>query len=76
MSMVISRSRGGATSRTASTDHTSILRMIEWRWKLPPLSVRDAHANNLAAVRDFRHRNVHAPKITAPRFVGRACPAA
>jgi phospholipase C len=57
-------------------DHTSILRMIEWRWNLPPLSVRDAHANNLAAVLDFGHRNLHAPKITAPRVVGRACPAA
>ena len=55
-------------------DHTSILRMIEWRWNLRPLSVRDAHANNLAAVLDFRHRNLHAPKITAPRVAGRACP--
>jgi phospholipase C len=55
-------------------DHTSILRMIEWRWNLRPLSVRDAHANNLAAVLDFQHRNLHAPKITAPRVVGRACP--
>jgi phospholipase C len=55
-------------------DHTSILRMIEWRWKLPPLSVRDAHANNIAAVLDFRHRNLHAPRITAPMVVGQACP--
>lgn len=29
-------------------DHTSILKMIEWRWGLDPLSVRDASANNLA----------------------------
>jgi phospholipase C len=28
-------------------DHTSILRLIESRWGLPPLSVRDAEANNL-----------------------------
>jgi phospholipase C len=30
-------------------DHTSVLRLIEWRWNLEPLSVRDASANNLAA---------------------------
>jgi phospholipase C len=54
-------------------DHTSILRMIEWRWNLKPLSVRDAHANNFAAVLDFKHRNLHAPTITAPLVVGKPC---
>jgi phospholipase C len=39
-------------------DHTSVLRMIEWRWSLEPLTVRDATATNLAEVLDF----------TAPRF--------
>jgi phospholipase C len=34
-------------------DHTSILRMIEWRWSLEPLTVRDATANNLAEALDF-----------------------
>ena len=29
-------------------DHTSVLRMIEWRWGLAPLTVRDETANNLA----------------------------
>jgi phospholipase C len=47
--------------------------MIEWRWNLPGLSVRDAHANNIAAVLDFRHRSLHAPRITAPVVVGQAC---
>ena len=28
-------------------DHTSILKMIEWRFGLQPLSVRDAAARNL-----------------------------
>jgi phospholipase C len=56
-------------------DHTSILRLAEWRWGLEPLTERDATANNLAAALDFRHRNLHAPKITAPKFlVGAACP--
>jgi phospholipase C len=34
-------------------DHTSVLRMIEWRWNLEPLTVRDATANNIAEVLDF-----------------------
>jgi phospholipase C len=55
-------------------DHTSILRMIEWRWKLPPLSVRDARANNLARVLDFKHRNLTAPRIRTGVVVGKSCP--
>ena len=54
-------------------DHTSILKMIEWRWNLQPLSVRDATANNIANVLDFKHRNLTAPRITAPFVVGQAC---
>jgi phospholipase C len=34
-------------------EHCSILRMIEWRWNLPALSVRDRNARNLAEVFDF-----------------------
>ncbi|MET8451905.1 alkaline phosphatase family protein [Streptomyces sp. NPDC005209] len=45
-------------------DHTSVLKMIEWRHGLPPLTVRDAAANNLAEVLDFSS----APVITAPRY--------
>jgi phospholipase C len=44
-------------------DHTSILKMIEWRFGLPPLSVRDNTANNLAEV-----LNLAAPDVTAPAF--------
>ena len=45
-------------------DHTSILNMIEWRWGLEPLTVRDATANNLAHVLDF-----NGPKdLTAAQF--------
>jgi phospholipase C len=39
-------------------EHTSILRMIEWRWGLPPLTARDANAKNLAEVLDFGQRNL------------------
>ena len=34
-------------------DHTSILKMIEWRWGLEPLTIRDETANNLAEALDF-----------------------
>jgi phospholipase C len=57
-------------------DHTSILRLIEWRFGLEPLSVRDAEANNLAKALDFSKRRLAAPKIVVPRLdVGAACPA-
>jgi phospholipase C len=57
-------------------DHTSILRLIEWRWGLRPLSVRDAAATNLATALDFSRRDLAAKQIVAPRLVGgAACPA-
>jgi phospholipase C len=56
-------------------DHTSILRMAEWRWNLAPLSARDEEAANLAAALDFSHRRLAVPKITVPRLdVGAPCP--
>ena len=57
-------------------DHTSILKMIEWRWELTPLTVRDAKANNIAHVLDFASPpNLRAPSYEVPPFVGKACPA-
>jgi phospholipase C len=57
-------------------DHTSILKMVEWRWGLAPLTARDAAAANLAGALDFSHPILHAPRIGAPRVVtGAACPA-
>jgi phospholipase C len=44
-------------------DHTSILKMIEWRFGLPPLTVRDQTANNLAEI-----LNLSSPDVTAPAF--------
>jgi phospholipase C len=44
-------------------DHTSILSMIEWRWGLPPLTVRDQNANNLATALDFTHQNLSVPRF-------------
>jgi phospholipase C len=58
-------------------DHTSILRMIEWRWGLSPLTVRDRTANNLAAELDFtRPATLTAPHFSVPTGpFGSPCPA-
>jgi hypothetical protein len=47
-------------------DHASVLKMIEWRWELPPLTVRDATAANLAEVLDFSNASTAAPIYTVP----------
>ena len=54
-------------------DHTSILKMIEWRFGLAPLTVRDATANNLASVLDFNHRNVSFNTYPVPAAAGIPC---
>jgi phospholipase C len=57
-------------------DHTSVLRLIEWRWSLEPLSVRDATANNLADALNFSAP----PRTRVPSFAvpvgpfGAPCP--
>jgi len=56
-------------------DHTSVLRMIEWRWGLEPLTVRDQTANNLALALDLEHPERHAPQYLVPTVTGAACPA-
>ncbi len=58
-------------------DHTSVLKMIEWRWGLDALTPRDSAARNLAEVLDFsRAPDPSAPKFTVPPFVATACPPA
>jgi phospholipase C len=54
-------------------DHTSILRMIEWRWGLTPLAPRDASAGNLAEALDFAHPSTAAPSYTVPTVVADPC---
>jgi phospholipase C len=52
---------------SAQYDHTSILKMIEWRWGLAPLTVRDAQAANIAESFDFQSApNLTVPKINVP----------
>ena len=47
-------------------DHTSVLKLIEWRWNLAPLTVRDANANNLAAALNFDEPKLDAPVYNVP----------
>jgi phospholipase C len=55
-------------------DHTSILKMIEWRWDLPALSIRDAAANNLATALDFSVARHRVRDYAVPEFTSVACP--
>lgn len=48
--------RGGIGS--AVYDHTSILKLIEWRFGLAPINMRDAAANNLGEILDFSLKRV------------------
>jgi phospholipase C len=49
----------------ATYDHTSVLKLIEWRYGLPALTPRDAAARNLAEVLNFGAPNLSAPQWTA-----------
>jgi phospholipase C len=50
------------------TDHTSILKLIEWRWGLPALTARDASRDvqNLAHALDFDNPRLHVPPLPQP----------
>lgn len=64
--------RGGVAH--AVYDHTSILKMIEWRFGLPPLTRRDAGARNIAEVLDFtRPPQPEAPSWPVPVVVPTPC---
>jgi len=49
-------------------DHTSILKLIEWRWGLSPLTARDASCDieNLALVLDFENCDAELPDLPHP----------
>ena len=47
-------------------DHTSVLKMIEWRWGLDALTVRDAAATNLAEVLQFEAPDPTAKLLQVP----------
>jgi phospholipase C len=47
-------------------DHTSVLKMIEWRWGLSPLTARDTTATNLAEVLQFQAPGLSAKQLAVP----------
>jgi phospholipase C len=61
-----------ANPKVVSTvfDNTSILKLIEWRWNLKPLTARDASddVGNLAFALDFDHPDPTVPVLPAPDF--------
>jgi phospholipase C len=57
-------------------DHTSILKMIEWRYGLKALTPRDQHARNLATVLDFAHPSTTSKTYAVPTFTSVGCSAA
>jgi phospholipase C len=69
--IVVSSMAGKRVIASATLDHTSILRMIEWRWSLAPLTARDANATNLAEILDFQNPKAkrklyHVPQANLP----------
>jgi phospholipase C len=59
-----------ASPRVVSTvfDNTSILKLIEWRWNLKPLTARDASndVGNLAFALDFANADPRVPALPTP----------
>jgi len=55
-------------------EHCSVLRMIEWRFGLDPMTARDANAKNLADALDFSQRReaIELPAFTPPPIM--QCP--
>ena len=54
-------------------DHASVLKLIQWRFGLKPLSRRVTTANNLALALDFTRHPRPAPPIPVPARTPRAC---
>jgi phospholipase C len=68
-------------ARRGHVDHSiygfeSILKMIRYRYGIPPLTLRDLYANNIAAAFDFVSKpNLTPPDLPSPAHVkGAACP--
>lgn len=61
-------------ARRGHVDHSvygfeSILKMIRYRYGLPPLGPRDLYANNIAHAFDFEHPNLTPPPLPTPAHV-------
>ena len=55
-------------------DHTSVLKLIQWRWNLQPLTPRDASVQigNFATEMDFASPNPAVPSLPRPGTVSAA----
>jgi phospholipase C len=51
-------------------DHSSILKLVEWRFGLAPLTPRDAASNDIADILDFSKPNLTPAPITVPTDPG------
>ena len=65
-------SRGNAADPRVSAlvfDHTSVLKLIEWRWRLAPLTPRDASNDvlNLAYALNFSQPDATVPSLLKPQ---------
>jgi phospholipase C len=70
------RSAGAANVSSMIFDHTSILKLIEWRWGLKPLTARDAsdQIGNPAALMNFQSPDSTVPALPLVLPVpGQAC---
>ena len=65
--------RGAVSSKIF--DHASVLKLIESRWNLEPLTVRDAQATNLGDALDFSKARLQAPRIVPNAIVPIGCSA-
>jgi len=57
--------RRGVVAHTP-LEHSAILKFVEWRYSLAPLTKRDNASYNLANILDFRRPNAVPPTITVP----------
>jgi phospholipase C len=48
-------------------DHTSVLKLVETKWNLPAMTYRDANADNLLDLVDFKHRPAFLEPPTLPK---------
>ena len=60
--------RGGSLVSNIVFDHTSVLKLIEWRWGLQPLTARDASPliGNPAAIMNFAAPDSSVPSLPSP----------
>ena len=62
----------GAVDHTVY-DHTSVLRLIEWRFGLEPLAPRDSSAANLVNTLDLSRMRAATPSYAVPEVAPTAC---